>query len=98
MRETVSAVLAFDSENDDARAFLSMAEGATDGGVAPMPPSTDVERRFEATPAAPPRALEIDINESRGARVEYREIAGLSHAYPREENPLILDWLLHSPA
>ncbi len=42
--------------------------------------------------------LDIDINQSRGARVEYREIVDLSHAYPREENSLILDWLLHSPA
>jgi phospholipase/carboxylesterase len=29
-----------------------------------------------------------------GARVTYREIADLSHAYPREENLRILDWLL----
>jgi phospholipase/carboxylesterase len=28
-----------------------------------------------------------------GARVTYREIADLSHCYPVEENPLILDWL-----
>jgi phospholipase/carboxylesterase len=28
-----------------------------------------------------------------GAKVTYREIADLSHAYPREENPAILDWL-----
>ncbi len=28
-----------------------------------------------------------------GARLVYREIADLSHTYPREENPLILDWL-----
>ena len=28
-----------------------------------------------------------------GANVTYREIADLSHAYPREENPAILDWL-----
>ncbi len=28
-----------------------------------------------------------------GADVTYREIADLSHAYPREENPAILDWL-----
>lgn len=28
-----------------------------------------------------------------GAQVEYREIADLSHTYPVEENPRILDWL-----
>lgn len=29
-----------------------------------------------------------------GARVVYREIGDLSHTYPRDENPRILDWLL----
>lgn len=29
-----------------------------------------------------------------GARVVYREIDDLSHAYPRDENPRILDWFL----
>lgn len=29
-----------------------------------------------------------------GARVTYREIDDLSHAYPREENPRMLDWFL----
>jgi len=28
-----------------------------------------------------------------GARLVYREIADLSHTYPRDENPRILDWL-----
>jgi phospholipase/carboxylesterase len=28
-----------------------------------------------------------------GARLVYRELADLSHAYPRDENPAILDWL-----
>jgi phospholipase/carboxylesterase len=28
-----------------------------------------------------------------GARVHYREIENLSHTYPQEENPLILQWL-----
>ena len=32
--------------------------------------------------------------EGAGARVVYREIADLSHTYPRDENPRILDWLL----
>jgi len=32
--------------------------------------------------------------ESVGARVVYREIDDLSHTYPRDENPRILDWLL----
>jgi len=29
-----------------------------------------------------------------GARVIYREIDDLSHTYPRDENPRIMDWLL----
>ena len=29
-----------------------------------------------------------------GARVVYREIDDLSHTYPRDENPRIMDWLL----
>jgi phospholipase/carboxylesterase len=29
-----------------------------------------------------------------GANVTYREIADLSHTYPREENGRIMDWLL----
>ena len=29
-----------------------------------------------------------------GARVVYREIADLSHTYPRDENPRIMDWLM----
>ena len=33
-----------------------------------------------------------------GAKVVYREIADLSHAYPREENSAMLDWLLASAA
>jgi phospholipase/carboxylesterase len=32
-----------------------------------------------------------------GAKVTYREIADLSHAYPREEGGAILDWLLAPP-
>ncbi len=32
--------------------------------------------------------------ESAGARVVYREVDDLSHTYPRDENPRILDWLL----
>jgi phospholipase/carboxylesterase len=35
--------------------------------------------------------------ETAGARVVYREIEDLSHTYPRDENPRILDWLLSSP-
>jgi len=31
--------------------------------------------------------------EGAGARVVYREIEDLSHTYPRDENPRILDWL-----
>jgi phospholipase/carboxylesterase len=31
--------------------------------------------------------------EAAGARLVYREIADLSHTYPRDENPRILDWL-----
>jgi len=29
-----------------------------------------------------------------GARLVYREIEDLSHTYPRDENPRILDWLM----
>ena len=29
-----------------------------------------------------------------GAHVVYREIEDLSHTYPRDENPKILDWLI----
>jgi phospholipase/carboxylesterase len=29
-----------------------------------------------------------------GARLVYREIEDLSHTYPRDENPRVLDWLL----
>jgi phospholipase/carboxylesterase len=28
-----------------------------------------------------------------GAQVTYRELADLSHSYPRELNPEILDWM-----
>jgi phospholipase/carboxylesterase len=34
-----------------------------------------------------------DVLTAAGAHVEYREIADLSHTYPREENPKILEWL-----
>lgn len=33
-----------------------------------------------------------------GARLVYREIDDLSHTYPRDENPRILDWLKTEPA
>ena len=29
-----------------------------------------------------------------GARLVYREVEDLSHTYPRDENPRILDWLM----
>ena len=32
-----------------------------------------------------------------GARLVYREIEDLSHTYPRDENPKILDWLVGAP-
>lgn len=38
-----------------------------------------------------------DALEAAGARLVYREIADLSHTYPRDENPRILDWLLGAP-
>jgi len=34
-----------------------------------------------------------DVLTAAGAHVEYREITDLSHTYPREENPKILEWL-----
>jgi phospholipase/carboxylesterase len=33
-----------------------------------------------------------------GAQVTYREIADLSHVYPREEGSAILDWFLAAGA
>ena len=35
-----------------------------------------------------------DALSAAGADVIYREIADLSHTYPRDENPRILDWLI----
>jgi phospholipase/carboxylesterase len=35
-----------------------------------------------------------DALQEAGARLVYREIADLSHTYPRDENSKILDWLL----
>jgi phospholipase/carboxylesterase len=35
--------------------------------------------------------------EAVGAQVVYREIEDLSHTYPRDENPAILDWLVEAP-
>jgi phospholipase/carboxylesterase len=34
------------------------------------------------------------VLEVTGARLVYREIEDLSHTYPRDENPRILDWLM----
>lgn len=39
-----------------------------------------------------------DALRAAGARLVYRELDDLSHTYPREENPRILDWLLGEPA
>jgi len=36
--------------------------------------------------------------ETVGAAVVYREIEDLSHTYPRDENPAILDWLMNGAA
>jgi phospholipase/carboxylesterase len=38
-----------------------------------------------------------DALQEAGARLVYREIADLSHTYPRDENPRILDWLMAEP-
>ena len=38
-----------------------------------------------------------DALETSGARLVYREIEDLSHTYPRDENPRILDWLTQNP-
>jgi phospholipase/carboxylesterase len=37
--------------------------------------------------------LARDLLTAAGARLVYRELEDLSHAYPRDENPTILDWL-----
>jgi phospholipase/carboxylesterase len=34
-----------------------------------------------------------DALQEAGAQLVYREIEDLSHTYPRDENPKILDWL-----
>ena len=34
-----------------------------------------------------------DVLTTVGARIVYREIDDLSHTYPRDENPKILEWL-----
>jgi phospholipase/carboxylesterase len=39
-----------------------------------------------------------EILTSAGARLVYRELDDLSHTYPRDENPRILDWLMAEPA
>jgi phospholipase/carboxylesterase len=44
-------------------------------------------------PVAMARAAERALAAA-GAKVTYREIADLSHTYPRDENPRILDWFL----
>jgi phospholipase/carboxylesterase len=44
-------------------------------------------------PAAMARGAEAALR-SAGARVVHREIADLSHTYPREENPATMDWFL----
>jgi len=38
--------------------------------------------------------LARDVLAGAGARLVYREIEDLSHTYPRDENPKILDWLM----
>jgi len=38
-----------------------------------------------------------DALEGAGARVTYRELEDLSHTYPRDENPRILEWLVAEP-
>ncbi len=39
-----------------------------------------------------------EVLRERGADIVYREIADLSHTYPRDENPRILDWFLEGRA
>lgn len=41
----------------------------------------------------PTARLARDVLLAAGARLVYREIEDLSHTYPRDENPRILDWL-----
>src|SRR5262249_37717314 len=40
--------------------------------------------------------MAADVLRSCGARLVYREIENLSHTYPRDENPKILDWLMNA--
>ncbi len=44
-------------------------------------------------PVAMARAAERALSAA-GARVTYREVEDLSHTYPRDENPALLDWFL----
>jgi phospholipase/carboxylesterase len=39
-----------------------------------------------------------DALQTASARLVYREIEDLSHTYPRDENPRILDWLMSEDA
>ena len=41
-------------------------------------------------------SLMVERLRAAGAEVLYREIADLSHVYPRDENPRILDWFLQA--
>jgi len=45
-------------------------------------------------PAQTARSAEQVLGQA-GAQVVYREVADLSHTYPRDENGAILDWFLH---
>ena len=44
-------------------------------------------------PARTAQAAEKTLAQA-GAEVTYRELADLSHTYPRDENAVILDWFL----
>ena len=77
------------------------------GGVPSADDDDHGRRRPRARPADPHRArragLDVPAQLARsaeqtlaqaGAEVVYREIADLSHTYPRDENGAILDWFM----
>lgn len=47
-------------------------------------------------PVSNARAVSQTLREA-GARITYREIADLSHTYPREQNEPVLDWFIDRP-
>lgn len=71
VRETVSAVLAIDGQNEDARAFLSMAEAAGGRGVT-LATAALAEREPAATPTVSQPATRTSFSPGRHEVRRYR--------------------------